>query len=215
VHNLLEEAQLMPLFPAFLKLTNRRVLVVGGGAIAAQKIPGLLEAGARVHIVSPKLSPALVEWVRHHQIEWSPKPFEPSDLEGAFLVIAATSLRDLNASVSVEADRRNILCNSVDDIDHCHFYYGSIVQRGDLQIAISTTGKSPALAQRLRKELEEQFGPEYESWLEWLGDAREALRAQSTDPETTKRWLHAIASRPMFERFLEQANAPDPTKGSA
>jgi len=205
----------MSLFPAFLKLTNRRIIVVGGGAIAAQKIPSLLEAEARVHVISPKLSPALAELVRKGRIDWSPKPFEASDIVGAFFVIAATSLRDLNASVFAEADRRGILCNSVDDIDHCHFYYGSIVQRGDLQIAISTNGKSPALAQRLRKELEEQFGPEYESWLEWLGAAREALRAQSTDPEITKRWLHTLASRPMFKRFLEQANAPDPTKGSA
>jgi precorrin-2 dehydrogenase / sirohydrochlorin ferrochelatase len=204
----------MSLFPAFLKLTNRRVLVVGGGAIAAQKIPGLLEAGAQVHVVSPKLAPQLAEWVRNRQIDWSPKPFEHSDLDGAFLVIAATSLRDLNAHVYHEADRRNILCNAVDDIDHCHFYYGSIVQRGDLQIAISTNGKSPALAQRLRKELEEQFGPEYEYWLDWLGAAREALRAQSNDPETTKRWLHALASRPMFERFLQQANSPDNSKGA-
>jgi siroheme synthase-like protein len=205
----------MSLFPAFLKLHSRRVLVVGGGAIAAQKIPGLLEAGAQVHVVSPKLSPQLTEWVRNRQIDWSPKPFDPADLDGAFLVIAATSLRDLNAHVYREADARNILCNAVDDIDHCHFYYGSIVQRGDLQIAISTNGKSPALAQRLRKELEEQFGPEYECWLDWLGAAREALRAQSNDPETTKRWLHALASRPMFERFLQQANSPDNSKGAA
>lgn len=197
----------MSLFPAFLKLANRRVLVVGGGSIAAQKIPGLLEAGAQVHVVSPKLSPQLAELLRNHQITWSPKPFEPEDLHGAFLVIAATSLRDLNAAVFEEADRRNLLCNAVDDIENCHFYYGSIVQRGDLQIAISTNGKSPALAQRLRKELESQFGPEYEVWLEWLGAAREALRAQSHDPETTKRWLHALASRPMFERFVHQANS--------
>ena len=205
----------MSLFPAFLKLTNRRVLVVGGGSIAAQKIPSLLEAGAHVHAVSPKLAPQLTEWVRNQRITWSPKPFEPADLEGAFLVIAATSLRDLNAQVYREADRRKILCNAVDDIDHCHFYYGSIVQRGDLQIAISTNGKSPALAQRLRKELEHQFGPEYEHWLEWLGAARETLRAQSTDPETTKRWLHILASRPMFERFLQQSVSPDSTKGAA
>ena len=205
----------MSLFPAFLKLANRRVLVVGGGTIAAQKIPGLLEAGAHVHVVSPKLAPALVEWVRNRQIDWSPKPFEPSDLQGAFLVIAATSVHDLNESVYREADRRNILCNAVDDIEHCHFYYGSIVQRGDLQIAISTNGKSPALAQRLRKELEQQFGPEYECWLDWLGAARETLRAQSSDPEATKRWLHLLASRPMFERFLEQATTTKSSEGAA
>jgi siroheme synthase-like protein len=205
----------MSLFPVFLKLHSRRVLVVGGGSIAAQKIPGLLEASAHVHVVSPKLAPQLAEWVRNRQIDWSPKLFDPDDLDGAFLVIAATSVRDLNAHVYREADRRNILCNAVDDIDHCHFYYGSIVQRGDLQIAISTNGKSPALAQRLRKELEQQFGPEYECWLEWLGAARETLRAQSSDPETTKRWLHVLASRPMFERFLQQANSPDNSEGAA
>src|ERR1700740_2290357 len=195
----------MSLFPAFLKLTNRRVLIVGGGAIAAQKIPGLLEAGAQVHVVSPQLSPQLTKLVRNQKITWSPKSFEPQDLHHAFLVIAATSLRDLNAQVYREADRRNILCNAVDDIDHCHFYYGSIVQRGDLQIALSTNGKSPALAQRLRKELEDQFGPEYATWLDWLGAARETLRAQSTDPEITKRWLLLLASRPMFERFLQHS----------
>src|SRR5579864_8535943 len=195
----------MSLFPAFLKLTNRRVLVVGGGSIAAQKIPGLLEAGAQVHVVSPKLAPQLTEGLRNQKITWSAKHFEPQDLDNVFLVIAATSLRDLNASVYAEAGRRNILCNAVDDIDHCHFYYGSIVQRGDLQIAISTNGKSPALAQRLRKELEQQFGPEYEHWLEWLGAARETLRAQSTDPELTKRQLHNLASRSMFQCFLKHS----------
>jgi len=205
----------MSLFPAFLKLHSRRVLVVGGGSIAAQKIPGLLEAGAQVHVVSPKLAPQLTDWVRNQQITWSPKPFEPADLDGAFLVVAATSLRDLNADVYHEADQRNILCNAVDDIDHCHFYYGSIVQRGDLQIAISTNGKSPALAQRLRKELEQQFGPEYEYWLDWLGAARETLRAQSSDPETTKHRLHILASKPMFERFLQQANSPNNSEGAA
>jgi uroporphyrin-III C-methyltransferase / precorrin-2 dehydrogenase / sirohydrochlorin ferrochelatase len=197
----------MSLFPAFLKLQNRRVLVVGGGSIATQKIPGLLEAGAQVHVVSPKLAPQLTELARNQKITWSPKPFDSDDLNGAFLVIAATSLRDLNAHVYREADQRNILCNAVDDIDHCHFYYGSIVQRGDLQIAISTNGKSPALAQRLRKELEQQFGPEYQHWLDWLGAARETLRAHSHNPEATKRQLHALASKPMFQHFLNTGAA--------
>jgi precorrin-2 dehydrogenase/sirohydrochlorin ferrochelatase len=205
----------MTLFPAFLKLKDRPVLVVGGGAIAASKIPALLEAGARVTVVAPKLSPTLVEWVRDRVINWLPKPFEGDDLLGMFVVIAATSLHGVNESVFLEAEQRHILCNAVDDIDHCHFYYGAIVQRGDLQIAISTNGKSPALAQRLRKELEEQYSPEYAAWLEWLGTAREVLRAQSSDPETTKRWLHLLASRPMFERFLLDNADPNFQKGAA
>jgi len=205
----------MTLFPAFLKLEGRKILIIGGGALAASKIPGLLAAGARIRVVSPQLIPQLTEWVRNQQIDWLPKVFEPNDLRGIFLVIAATSRRDLNAAVYQEADRRCILCNSVDDIENCHFYYGSIVQRGDLQIAVSTNGKSPALAQRLRKEFEQQFGPEYAAWLEWLGAAREVLRAQSTEPEATKRWLHMLASRPMFEKFMQQAGDKNSKQGAA
>ena len=205
----------MPLFPAFLKLEGRLVLVIGGGAIATDKIPGLLQARARVRVIAPQITPQIAEWVRNQRVEWLPKPFEPSDLQGAFLVIAATSLRELNRSVFLAAEAQGTLCNAVDDIDHCHFYYGSIVQRGDLQIAISTNGKSPALAQRLRKELTEQFGPEYESWLDWLGAAREVLRSQSAEPEATKRWLHLLASRPSFERFLQETKSGDDTKAVA
>jgi siroheme synthase-like protein len=207
----------MTLFPAFLKLENRLVIVIGGGSIATQKIPSLLQAGARARVISPELHPHLAEYVRRREIDWHPKPFSPDDLEGAFLVIAATSIRELNASVFAEAERRNILCNSVDDIDHCHFYYGSVLQRGDLQIAISTNGKSPALAQRLRLELEQQFGPEYAAWLEWLGAAREVLRAQSSgaDAETAKRWLHLLASPPSFEEFRKHSRSTSNTEGAS
>jgi siroheme synthase-like protein len=107
------------------------------------------------------------------------------------------------------------LCNAVDDIEHCHFYYGSVVQRGDLQIAISTNGKSPALAQRLRLQLEKQFGPEYELWLEWLGAAREALRAGDDSAESKKVLLHNLASEPMFARFLLEARRQRAGKGAA
>src|SRR6516164_9398342 len=207
----------MTLFPAFLKLKDRPVLVVGGGAIAASKVPGLVQAGARLTVVSPKLSYRLAESVRNREIEWLPKAFEPHDLDGKFLVVAATSLRDLNESVYREADKRSILCNAVDDIEHCHFYYGSIVQRGDLQIAISTNGKSPALAQRLRLELEQQFGPEYAAWLEWLGAAREVIRAQSSgaEAETAKRWLHLLASQPSFEEFRKHSRSTSNIEGAS
>ena len=205
----------MTLFPAFLKLTDRRVVVIGGGSLAVQKIPSLLKAGARIWVVSPQINSQLAVWVRQEKIGWQSKRFSPDDLEGAFLVIAATSLCNVNAAVYQEADRRNILCNAVDDIEHCHFYYGSVVQRGDLQIAVSTNSKSPALAQRLRKEFEMQFGPEYAAWVEWLGAAREVLRSQSSEPEAAKRWLHALASQPMFEKFMEQANSSNSKQGVA
>ena len=205
----------MRLFPIFLKLEARLVVVVGGGNIAEAKIPGVLTAGARVRLVAPSITPRIAKWVRFAKVEWLPKEFETTDLDDAFLVIAATSAPGVNEAVFRESEARGILCNAVDDIEHCHFYYGAVVQRGDLQIAISTNGKSPSLAQRLRQEFEAQFGPEYETWLEWLGAAREALRAKSPSPETTAKLLHELASRPMFEEFLRQARGGLGNRGAA
>jgi siroheme synthase-like protein len=203
------------LFPIFVKLEGRLIVVVGGGTIAEGKIPGVLTAGARIRLIAPSITPQIAAWVRFGKIDWLPKEFEAEDLNGAFLVIAATSVPGVNETVFREAEARGILCNAVDDIEHCHFYYGAVVQRGDLQIAISTNGKSPALAQRLRQELETEFGPEYEVWLQWLGAAREALRANGPSSETTKKLLHELASRPMFEEFLRQATRQPGHRGAA
>ena len=199
----------------FVKLAGRTVVVVGAGVVAEQKIDGLLAANARVKVIAPLATPQISKWALCEVLEWIAKPFEPADLDGAHLVIAATSAPGVNAAVFQEAEARKIFCNAVDDLENCHFYYGSVVQRGDLQIAISTNGKSPALAQRLRKQLELQFGPEYESWLELLGAARETLRAAETpgDPETTKRLLHQLASEKTFEQFRQQSKNPAAGKG--
>jgi len=203
----------MSLFPIFVKLEGRRVVVVGGGEIAAGKIDSLLQAGATVLIVSPALNSQLAALIKENKIEWREKEFAPEDLQDAFLVIAATSVPSVNEAVYRAAEGRGLLCNAVDDIENCHFYYGAVVQRGDLQIAISTNGKSPALAQRLRKELEEQFGPEYEGWIEWLGAAREVLRASGASQAQNKEVLHNLASREMFERYLREAKRKPSTEG--
>jgi len=205
----------MSLLPIFVKLRDRLVVVVGGGAIAQGKIEGLLAAEARVRVVAPKVAPAIAQWLAQGKVEWQAKTFAPADLDGAFLVIAATSAPGVNEAVFSEADVRGILCNAVDDIEHCHFYYGAVVQRGDLQIAVSTNGKSPALAQRLRLLLEKQFGPEYELWLEWLGAARELLRAGENSADSKKVLLHHLASEPMFERFLQEARRQRAGQGAA
>jgi uroporphyrin-III C-methyltransferase/precorrin-2 dehydrogenase/sirohydrochlorin ferrochelatase len=202
----------MSLFPIFVRLEGRLVVVIGGGSVAEGKIPSVLSAGARVRLVAPSVTPQIAEWVRLGKIDWLPKEFEAADLNGAFLVIAATSAPGVNEAVFREAEARGLLCNAVDDIEHCHFYYGAVVQRGDLQIAISTNGNSPALAQRLRKELELELGPEYEVWVQWLGAAREALRARGPSSETTKKLLHVLASRPMFEEFLQSQSATGPPR---
>jgi uroporphyrin-III C-methyltransferase / precorrin-2 dehydrogenase / sirohydrochlorin ferrochelatase len=206
----------MSLFPIFAKLQGRLVVVVGGGNIAAGKIPGLLQAQARVRVIAPQINSQVSAWVDAGEIEWLQKEFAPSDLQNAALVIAATSIPTVNAAVFQSAEAAGVFCNAVDDIANCHFYYGSIVQRGELQIAISTNGKSPALAQRLRKELEKQYPAEYAAWLDSLGDAREKLRAGS-DPkenlEENKVILHRLASPEMFSRFVRsQARKSASTK---
>ncbi|MGA7222941.1 MAG: bifunctional precorrin-2 dehydrogenase/sirohydrochlorin ferrochelatase [Candidatus Acidiferrales bacterium] len=192
----------MSLFPMFVKLRDRLCIVVGGGQVAEAKIPGLIAAEAKIRIIAPDVTDSLAARAREGQIEWLRKTFEPADLAGAYLVVTAASAIEVNHEVFREAEARGILCNAVDDPDYCHFYYPSVVRRGALQIAISTEGLSPALAQRLRRELEAQFGAEYEPWVNWLGAARKFLRAKNDDPEETRQLLHQLASPEMFTRFL-------------
>jgi precorrin-2 dehydrogenase/sirohydrochlorin ferrochelatase len=194
----------VPLFPISLKLRGRLCVVVGGGVIAESKIQSLLAVQAHVVVVAPEVTEAVAAWARAGQIEWQVKTFAVEDLCGAFLVVAGTSSPQVNHEVFRQCETDGILCNVVDDPEFCHFYYPAVVRRGALQIAISTEGQSPALAQRLRKRLEAQFGPEYEQWLEWLGVARQFLRSEGKNPEETKRLLHELASEEMFEKFLRE-----------
>jgi precorrin-2 dehydrogenase/sirohydrochlorin ferrochelatase len=192
----------MPLFPAFLKLVGRRCLVVGAGAIAEEKIESLLRASAKIQVVAPDATDRVQRWARARKIRWQRRTFRASDLAGAFLVVAATSSSTLHAKIFKQARRRGVLCNTVDDLAHCDFYYGAVVRRGELQIAISTGGHSPALAQRLRKKLEKEIGAEYERWVTKLGVARKRLFAKSISPTRRKELLHALASEVSFEKFL-------------
>jgi precorrin-2 dehydrogenase/sirohydrochlorin ferrochelatase len=187
------------LFPIYIKLEGRPCLVVGGGMVAESKVQSLLAAGARVTLVSPKATATLADLARLSSIVWFIREFETNDLDGVYLVIAATSKDEVNELVYHEADRRDILCNAVDQPLRCHFYFPAVLQRGALQIAISTAGLSPALAQRIRKELEAQFGAEYEEWLERLGRVRARLMRRGVDFETRRRLLHRVASREAFD----------------
>ena len=196
----------MPLFPLFLKLDGRHCLVVGAGSIAEGKIEGLLDTGANLQVVAPEATGRIREWARSAKLQWHERPFQPSDLDNMFLVIASTNSTALHEQIFAEARKRNVLCNIVDVPHLCDFYYPAVVRRGPLQIAISTSGESPALAQRLRKELEEQFGPEYERWLTHLGHLRDQLQAdRSIDPETRKNRLHALVTPEAFTQFLAQS----------
>ena len=172
---------------------------MGAGIVAEGKIQGLLAEHAAVKVVAPEATAQVRQWAAAGLLDWYQREFESQDLVGKFLVIVATSSPDVNRRVFTEAHALGILCNAVDDPPNCDFYYPAVVRRGELQIAISTGGKSPALAQRIRQELEHQFGPEYESWVAELGRQREELAATDLDPDVRKRILHELASRRSFE----------------
>ena len=193
------------LFPMFLKLSGRKVLVVGAGKVGEPKIAGLLETGARIRVVALEASPLVRDWAREGKIELELRAYAPTDLEGAFLAIVATSSRSLNERVYNEAQKRGVLCNVVDVPDLCDFFYPAIVRRGDLQIAISTSGQSPSLAQKIRQQLEKQFGPGYAAWVAELGETRRLILASELDKERKLELLHSLASRQAVEAALAQA----------
>jgi precorrin-2 dehydrogenase/sirohydrochlorin ferrochelatase len=189
------------LFPMFVKQDGRKCVVVGAGHIAAQKLEGLVESGASVQVIAPNAGEKVQQLARSGRVRWIRAEFQPEHLECAFLVIAATGNPTVNERVYRAAQERAVLCNSADEPRRCDFYYPAVVRRGDLQIAISTAGKSPALAQRIRKELEEQFDVSYIGWLNWLGGVRELFFKREVQPELRRRPLHRIAGRTVFERF--------------
>lgn len=192
------------LFPMFIKLEGRQCLVVGAGKIGESKIEGLLDTGARIRVVSREATPAVREWSRNGKIELEIRPFAPSDLDGVFLAVIATSLRTLNERVYHEAQKRGVLCNVVDVPDLCDFYYPSVVRRGDLQIAVSTAGQSPSLAQKIRQQLERQFGAGYADWVAELGETRKLILASDLEKERKLDLLHSLASREAFEAALAE-----------
>ena len=185
----------MSLFPAFIKLARRRCLLVGAGEVALQKIPSLLAAEAKLRVVAPRVHPGIAALADAGAIDVIGREFSAEDLNGIFLVIAATDDPAVNSAVYDAAVERNILCNSVDDPPHCDFYFGSVVSRGDLQIAISTAGESPALAQRLRKEIDAQLPDDLGPWLAEVGRLRREVLAQVEPGEERKLLLHRLAER--------------------
>jgi len=186
------------LFPIFVKLSGRQVLVVGGGAVGEAKIRTLLDTGAQIRVVALQANPAVREWADAGAIGLEERAFLAADLEGAFLVVAATSSRELNKLIFDETQRRGILCNVVDVPELCDFFYPAVVRRGDLQIAISTAGQSPLLAQRIRKRLEQQFGPEYEGWVAELGKLRREVLSSDLPAERKRELLRSLTSQDKF-----------------
>ncbi len=179
----------------FLKLDGRRCVVVGAGTIARPKIESLLRADARVTVIAPDAHAEIESWAAGATIEWHRREFLTEDLADAFLVVAATNRKAVNHAVAEAARVRGILCNSVDDPPDCDFYYPSVVERGDLQIAVSTAGKSPALAQQLRQELSAMLPDDIGPWLEALGEQRLRVLAALPAGEERKGLLRQLARR--------------------
>jgi siroheme synthase-like protein len=184
-----------PLLPIFVKLQGRPCLVVGAGAVALQKITSLLECGANVTVVAPEAREEVRELAAQQTIHWLERPYRPEDIAGHHLVIAATSDADVNHTVYGDAVRAGVLANAVDDPPFCDFYFGSVVRRGPLQIGISTAGESPALAQRLRQQLEAMLDDAVGPWLERLGALRREVLAVRPAGEARNRLLRTLASR--------------------
>jgi len=191
------------LLPLFLKLDGRPGLLVGAGNVALEKISSLLPTGIRLGVIAPKAVAEVRQLAAEGRLEWHERTFDVADIDGNFIVIAATDNPELNATIFREASRRGILSNSVDDPPHCDFYFGSVVRRGDLQIAVSTAGESPAVAQNLRREIDEQLPHDLGPWLREIGKLRREILATHPPGEERKGLLHRLAKR----RFLEPVAA--------
>ncbi len=186
----------MDLFPIFLKLTARPCLVIGAGNLAESKIESLRAAHAAVTVIAPDASPRIIDLAAGGEIVWHQRPYASGDIApGTFLVVTATDVGAVNRAVYLEAQSKNILCNAVDDPPFCDYYFPSVVRRGDLQIAISTAGASPALAQRLRKEINAQLPLDAGDWLTDLGNLRREVTQIEPLSEARKMLLHELATR--------------------
>jgi siroheme synthase-like protein len=183
-------------YPIFLiGLADKRCVVVGGGSEAERKVTGLLECDAAVTVISADLTPQLHLWAEAGTISWLQRSYQPGDLRGAYLAIVTDTPTTLRAAMYHEAETEHVLLNVEDDASHSHFTTGAIMRQGALTIAISTSGCAPALAVRLRQQLERTFGPEYALFLDWLRAVRAPLAAQYPNfSERRARWYALVDS---------------------
>ena len=178
-------------FPAFLNVLGKKCVVVGGGNVAVRKVRMLLECGANVTVISPTLLQNLAQLAKKKSITVIRRNYKPVDLERAVLVVAATDVKEVNRKVANEANGRGILVNVVDDPDSSDFIVPSTIRRGDLTVAISTAGKSPALAKKIRRNLERRFGKEYATLVSLIGKVRSSLKREGI-PVKAKTWQAAL-----------------------
>jgi len=190
-------------YPIYLSLHNKKCLVIGGGKVAERKVKSLLECGAKVWIVSPSLTKSLTILFKREQIRWLNREYISDDLEGCFLVISATDDSDINKKIADDCLTRNIPVNVVDIPDKCSFICPSVVRRGDLCIAISTSGKSPMLSKGIRKKLEELFGIEYEEYLDLLGILRKKIIQDVPDIQSRKKIFECLVNSDILQNIKD------------
>ena len=194
----------MSYYPISIRLEGMKVVVVGGGVVAQRKIDTLLAYDADVHVISRKLTPKLSKHLEEKRIKISGHEFEESHLDGAFVVIAATDDPLLNRQVSEKASARGLLINAVDQPADCSFIVPSILRRGDLLVAVSTSGKSPAFAKKVREELEKQFGDEYGSFLVLMGHLREEILEKKLSQKENKQIFQQLVNSRILDAMAEK-----------
>jgi precorrin-2 dehydrogenase/sirohydrochlorin ferrochelatase len=180
-------------YPIYLDITDKRCIVIGGGDVAERKVERLLDFGAHVTVVGKTLTHSLETMKKEGKIDHMNADYDKTCIDDAFLVIGATDREDINKKISRDAKDKGILVNIVDDPDKCDFILPSLLQRGDLLIAISTGGKSPALAKKLRQEMENLYGPEYEMLITVMGNLRAKLLMKGYSSDENKRLFESVA----------------------
>jgi siroheme synthase-like protein len=189
-------------YPLFMDLEGRRCLVVGGGPVGTEKVEKLLDHGAVMRLVAPRITRELREMVDDGRVaEWRARPYRPEDLDGVQLVISATNLDAINRMVWQDAEARCLPVNIVDVPPLCQFIVPSIVRRGELAVAISTGGASPVVAKHIRRDLEERYGPEWEALVALLRDLRDALKDRYTDMPSRRDAVERLMATDVVERL--------------
>ncbi|MCX5780100.1 MAG: bifunctional precorrin-2 dehydrogenase/sirohydrochlorin ferrochelatase [Firmicutes bacterium] len=191
------------LYPIYLNLAGRNCLVVGGGKVAERKAATLLEYGAHIRLVSPSVTSSISDWAAQNLIELRARMFKPEDLEGVFLVFIATDDPEINNAITMLCQEKAILVNAVDDPPNCDFYVPSILRRNSLCVAISTEGKSPLLAAKLRRELEEYIPEEYGEWVEILGELRTQIKETDLNIGERKAIFEGLVNSNLLDLLIE------------
>ena len=191
----------MGYYPIFLEMKDRRCVVIGGGAVAQRKVEGLLAVGANVTVVSPSITDGLRDLLGQDKIRHVAREYRAGDRAGYDLVFVATDNSEVNAAVSSEAQSLHIWVNSADDPDRCDFILPAVIRRGDLTVAISTGGISPAATRAIREELDQYFREDYASFVQIAGHVRKELREKSVSADPSK-WNRAL--RGDFRRLIKE-----------